>query len=331
MLTFAARRIGAMVPVVLVLALVVFILERVSPVNPARAFVGPYASPQVVAAEAAKLGLNKPVWIQYVRYVEQLVRGNLGQSAVTRRPVLYDISVFLPATLELVIAALILAVIGGLLLGIAGAKGRRGASTLRFAMVTGSSLPVFLIALLAILLFYGRLHWLPATGQTSVPNPPTGPTHFLLLDSLLAGRFDVFTDALQHIILPALCLAIIPAVAIGRVLASSLQHTLRSDYVRTARAKGLTEARVVARHALRNSSGPALSIAGLQVAGLFGTVIVVEDIFAWPGVGLYTAQAIGLGDFTTICGVTLTLGVVYLVTNLIVDMCQAIADPRTRP
>jgi peptide/nickel transport system permease protein len=197
-------------------------------------------------------------------------------------------------------------------------------------MVSASSLPVFLTALLGIILFYRTLGWLPATGRTSIPDAPVAPTGFLLIDGLLSFRFDVVYDAWMHLVLPATCLALAPAVAIGRVLRSSLQHVLRSEYVRTARAKGLRESRVLIKHALRNSVGPMLAMAGLQFAALFAAELVIEVIFAWPGVGLYTAQAISKGDFTTIAGITLALGALYVLANTIVDLAQAAADPRIR-
>lgn len=330
MLTVLWKRAIATIPVLLILAATVFVLQQVSPVDPARAVVGDRASAEVVARAREQLGLDKPIAVQYVRYVRRLLHGDLGQSAVTRRPMSSDLAEFLPATIELVLAAFLLAVVLGGLLGIALALRWRGSAILRFFMIAGSALPVFLIALLGLIYFYRNLGLLPATGRSSFGDVPTGPSGLLILDGILAGRFEIVGDALVHLVLPATCLAIGPAVAIGRVLRSSLVNVLRSDYARTARAKGLSEFQVLVRHGLRNAAGPVFSMGGLQIAALFGAEIIIERIFAWPGMGSYIAQAIAIGDFLTIAGVTLALGVIYVFANLVVDLCQAAADPRIK-
>jgi peptide/nickel transport system permease protein len=330
MLRMLGKRVLAGLLVLLVLIAAVFFLRQTSPVDPARAIVGAKASGPVVAAERKKLGLDKPIVTQYVRYVDHVVQGDLGESAVTRRAISTDLSHYIKATLELLLVALAMALVLGLFFGVATALRWRGSGVLRLVMVLGSSLPVFLTALLGIIFFYEKLGWLPATGQTSYAHAPTGPTGFLLIDAVLNGRFDVFWDACVHLILPATCLALAPAVSIGRVLRSSLQQTLRSDYVRTARAKGQREIRVLLAHGLRNSAGPALAMSGVQIAAMFASVLVIEQIFAWPGLGTYAVQAIDIGDYATIAGITLALGAIYVVANIIVDLLQAVADPRIR-
>jgi peptide/nickel transport system permease protein len=246
----------------------------------------------------------------------------------TRRPVRTDLSNYLPATIELALFGLLLAVILGGLLGLTTALRVRGSGVMRFLLLGLASAPPFLLAIFSVLLFYRRLGWLPATGRTSFDSVPNGPTKLLTVDALLHGNFGLFNDSLRHLILPAFCVAIVPAVSIGRVLRSSLVGTMKSDHVRTARAKGLRESTVVAKHAVRNSIGPALSMTGLQVGLMFAGVIVVEQVFAWPGIGLYTAQSIPRTDFPAIAGVTLVLGAVYVIVNTMVDIGQAIADPR---
>lgn len=329
MLKVIARRGSSTVVVLLVLVAVVFVLQQVSPVDPARAFVGDRASAEVVERARHDLGLDRPLPVQYVDYVGKAATGDFGQSAVTRRPVSSDIAVFLPATAELVICGFVLAVLLGLLLGVATALRWPGSGALRLLLIGGSSVPIFLAALLGILLFFKEFGILPARGRSSYSDAPTGPTGFLLIDSLLTGRPRVFMDAVEHLILPVVCLSMVPAIAIGRALRSSLQHTLRSDFVRTARAKGMTELRILVKHALRNSVNSTLSIAGMQVAAMFGADILLELIFAWPGIGLYTAQAIKVSDYTSIAGITVTLGAIYVLTNFLVDVGQALADPRT--
>jgi peptide/nickel transport system permease protein len=187
---------------------------------------------------------------------------------------------------------------------------------------------MFLLGILGLIVFYQKLGWVPANGRVSAPNPPTGPTGMLTVDGLLAGRLDVVTNALHHLILPAVVIALGPAVAIGRVLRSSLLTDADSDYARTARAKGLSEGRIMVGHVLRNSVGGALSMTGLQVGLMFSGVLVIEQVFGWPGIGQYIAQSIPVADFPAIAGVTLMLGVLYVAINTAVDLLQAAADPR---
>jgi peptide/nickel transport system permease protein len=325
-----ARRVGAMVLVLLFLVVVVFTLQHISPTDPVHSFLGANASQAAIKAERHKLGYDRPLVVQYVRYVDGLIHGNLQMSLRTRRPVATDLADYLPATAELALYAMLLAFLLGGILGVVTAAKFRGAAIFRFITLSGASAPQFLLAELGILLFYRHLHWLPATGRTSLANPPTGPTGFLTIDTLVHGNIHGFVDAFAHLLLPALCIALIPAVSIGRVLRSSLVSTMRTDYVRTARAKGLREVVVLWRHAIRNSIGPALSMGGLQVGLMFAGVVVIEQIFAWPGIGLYVYQSIPASDFPAIAGVTLVLGAGYVLVNTVVDVLQAIADPRIK-
>ena len=197
-------------------------------------------------------------------------------------------------------------------------------------MIAGASAPVFLLAIGGIYIFYGKLHWLPASGRSSYANAPTGPTGFLLIDSLLAERPAVFVDALEHLILPAIAIALVAAVAVGRVLRSSLSESLAADYTRTARSKGLSDWGIVIKHTLRNSLTAPLAMTGLQFGLMFAGVVVVESIFAWPGIGNYAAESIPVNDFPAIAGVTLVIGFAYIMINVVVDILQAIADPRIK-
>jgi peptide/nickel transport system permease protein len=330
MIRFIAGRIGSMIAVMLVLAFLMLVLQRYTPADPVRAKLGANARKEIVDAERERLGYNDPLPVQYVNYVKGLATGDLQDSLRTRRPVSKDLGSYVPATAELALFSLMIAVLLGGLLGILSAARVRGSGVLRVVMVGGSSAPVFLLVLLGLLLFYRKLGWLPATGRTGIKSAPDSPTGFLLIDSLLAGRVDVFGDAIKHLILPSLCLAIGPAVAIGRTLRGSIVDTMGTDYVRTARSLGGPERTVLRRHALRNSIGPALSMTGLQVGLMFAGVVVVESIVAWPGIGLYTVQSIPRLDFPAIAGVTLVLGALFVIVNTIVDIVQTIADPRLR-
>jgi peptide/nickel transport system permease protein len=330
MFGFVLRRLLAMIGVLLVLIAALFALQRISPVDPVRVAVGPNASHAVVAAERKRLGYDDPLPLQYVRYVGDAITGNFQVSLRTGQPVATDLREALPATIELVVAALFLAVPISLLFGIGGAARSRGAGILRGGTMVLAAAPPFVLGTFGIIVFYKNLGWLPASGQTSFADAPTGPTGFLTLDALMAGRFDVWLDALRHLVLPALCLACVPAVAVGRVLRGAILTNLRADHVQVARAKGLSEWSVLVRHCLRNSAGPTLAMAGLMTGVVFGGITVVETVFAWPGIGNYVNQSIARGDFPAIAGTTLLLGAAYVVVNAIVDVLQAAADPRIR-
>jgi peptide/nickel transport system permease protein len=330
MVSFAIRRAAAAAGVILVLIAAVFILQQLSPSDPVRAKLGPNATTAIVAAERKRLGYDDPLPVQYVRYVGDAFTGSLQVSLRTGQPVLSDIGTFLPASLELVFFSLLLGVPLTLLLGIAGAGRWRGSGLFRFSMLTSAAAPQFLLGALGILFLYHHLNWLPATGRSSYADAPTGPTGFLTIDGLLHGRWEVTLDAIKHLIMPALALALLPAVAVGRVLRGSMIANLRADHVRVARAKGLSEWQVLWRHCLRNSAGPALAMSGLMLGLVFEGLVVVETVFAWPGIGSYVAASIPKDDFPAIAGVTLLLGASYVLVNTIVDLLQAAADPRIR-
>lgn len=330
MISFAAKRLGSMVVILVALTAVMFLLQQVSHTDPVHAYLGGNASTQAVAHERHVLGYDRPIIDQFFTYVGHAVQGNLSRSLRTRRPVSTDISQYLPATAELALAGLGLALLLGGVMGL-GSVGRwRGAGALRIVLLSGASMPAFLLALIGILFLNGKLHWLPATGDSGYQNVPTGPTGMPVVDTLLHGKLNMFGDAIRHLVLPALCVSLGPAVSIGRVLRTSLDSAMGADFVRTARAKGLRERTVLFRHALRNSLSSALSMTGLQVGLMFAGIVVIETIFAWPGIGLYTDQSIPPADFPAIAGVTLVLGVAYVVINAVVDLLQVVVDPRVR-
>lgn len=266
--------------------------------------------------------------MQFSHYLTGLLHGDLGTSYRTRRPVSTDLGSFVPATAELAAAGLLIAVVLGMVLAFATTLRWRGAGVLRLVLLVGASTPTFLLGIGGILIFYRNLGWLPATGRTGIGNAPSGPTGLLTVDGLIHGRVDVVWDALRHLAMPATAIALGPAVAIGRVLRSSLVGDQSSDYARTARAKGLTELQILRKHVFRNAIGAALSMTGLQVGLMFAGVLVIEQVFGWPGIGQYVAQSIPVADFPAIAGVTLLLGVGYVVINTVVDLLQAAADPR---
>jgi peptide/nickel transport system permease protein len=328
MRNFILSRLAATVAILIALMAVLFLLQHISPLDPVKAQLGAQASAEAVAARREALGLNEPIPVQFWNYLTSAVRGDLGTSYRTRHPVASDLGDFFPATLELALYGMAIALILAALLAFGTTLKWRGSGALRAILFTGASAPMFLLGILGLIVFYQKLGWVPANGRIGVANPPTGPTGLLTVDGLLHGRFDVVADALHHLILPAIVIALGPAVAIGRVLRSSLLTDADSDYARTARAKGLSESRVMTGHVLRNSIGSALSMTGLQVGLMFSGVLVVEQVFGWPGIGQYIAQSIPVADYPAIAGVTLMLGALYVFINTAVDLLQAAADPR---
>jgi peptide/nickel transport system permease protein len=325
MLVYLAKRLGITLVLLFVLSAIIFFLQSISPGDPVRAYLGANASPAAVEAERNRLGLDQPVLAQFGRFLAGVVRGDLGVSFRTHRPVTTDLASFLPATVELVLSAFVLALLLAIAFAFSTALRWPASGVYRGILLIGATAPPFLLAIGGIVLFYQQLGWLPASGRGP---DDAGPTGLLLIDTLAHGDGVGFADALQHLLLPALVLAIAPAISIGRILRSSLESTLTADYVRTARSKGLREGRVLLSHVVRNSIGPAISMSGLQLGFMFAGVVVVEQVFSWPGMGNYLASSIPVSDFPAIAGVTLVLGTIYIVTNAVVDLLQAAADPR---
>lgn len=322
-------RIASLVGVMLALSLAVFFVQRTLPSDPVRLLVGRNATPEVIAEARARLGLDKPFFVQYFDFLGRLLHGDAGTSLRTRNPVASDIVRLLPATLELVALAAVMAIVGGLLLGLLSSRGGWLSTGVRLVTVAGSSSATFLVALVAILVLYRNLGWFPAGGRSDLYSG-SKPTGLLLVDTLLAGDLRGWLNALHHIVLPASVLAVGSTVAIGRTLRGSLRRVAAAEFVRSASAKGFTWWQVTRRHALRNSANPALAMAGLQIGLLFSGSIVVELVFSWPGVGGYLAASIGAADFPAIVGVVLVLGLAYVIINFVVDMLQLLVDPRLR-
>jgi peptide/nickel transport system permease protein len=314
-----------MVVLLFVLLAILFFLQHVSSTDPAAAYIGSKATPAEVAAVRHRLGLDDPLIVQYWHYVWHALHSDLGISLRTHRSVASDIRTYFPATAELVLFSFVLAVLLGCLFAFSGALRWPGGRAYRGVLLVGASAPAFLLGLAGIVIFYSDLGWLPAAGRGPTSTSPTG---FVLVDSLLHGNVSELHSGLEHLILPALALAVLPALAIGRVLRSSIEQNLSAPHVRTARAKGLRETAVFERHVLRNSVGPALSMAGLALGGMFAGVVVVEQVFSWPGIGNYLGQSIANDDFPAIAGVTLLLGSIYIIANAVVDILQTVADPR---
>ncbi|GLS29557.1 peptide/nickel transport system permease protein [Mesorhizobium albiziae] len=325
-MTYLIKRVAGAVVVLLVMSFIVFCLQSIIPADPVRAVAGPSAPPETVEAIREQLGIDDPTVVQYGRFLQRLVHGDLGISVRTRRPVAADIWQYLPATLEL---ALVSIVLGAALSGVMALLQFRfmGSTGIRLAIIGIGSTPIFLSALLLAYFFWFRLGWLPGAGRLGFSGF-TGPTGFNLIDGILTGRPDVSVDALKHIFLPALALALPIGVAVGRSLNGALHDVLSQAYVRTARGKGLSETSVLLHHGLRNAASAPLSMFSLQVRLLFGGLLVVERVFGWPGLGLYAVQAFASADLPAVLGVAMVFGILYIMVNTLVEISQSLADPR---
>jgi peptide/nickel transport system permease protein len=327
------RRLMFVVFVLWGVTLITFFLARVAPGDPARLIAGPHANAAAVENIRRIYGLDKPVWVQYARYMGDLFRGNLGTSFVTRRGVRADLNTFLPATIELALYALLFGSLIGVLVGTIAAV-RRGTAVdagARFLAIGGLSMPAFWLAMLFQLIFYSRLGWLPFGGRLGTGAiPPPHITGMITIDALLTGRFGTFLEAVKHLALPVTTLALAEIGLIARIVRTSLLEELGEDYIRTARAKGVSGARVLLRHGLRNALLPAVTVLGLEFGLLAGGVFLVETIFAWPGIGRYAYDAIRASDYNATMGVTLVVAFLYVGINLVVDIVYLYLDPRIR-
>ena len=326
MLGYLVRRAGGLVVVLLTMSFIVFCLQSVIPADPARAVAGPMAPIATVDEVRHQLGLDQPILVQYGRFVSRVVQGDLGISVRTRQPVTADVIKYLPASVELGVVAMVLGVtLAGALALLQNTLPRSGA--LRLLVIGAGSAPIFLSALLLTHFFWFRLGWLPGAGRLG-ERDFSGPTGFNLIDGFLVGRPAVSLDALAHVILPALALALPIAVAVGRSLNGALHEVMQQPYVQTARGKGISETTIVLRHGVRNAASAPLAMIGLQVGLLFGNLLIVERVFAWPGLGLYTVQALASSDLPAVLGVSLVFGAIYILVNILVEIGQSVADPR---
>ncbi len=333
MFDFFLRRVSLVIPTFLGVTLLTFTLIRLVPGDPIELLVGERGiDPERHAQLRAELGLDKPLLEQYGIYISGVLSGDLGRSIVTKEPVLSEFLTLFPATIELAICAMTLAVLIGLPAGIIAAV-RRGSVFDYSSMVvslTGFSMPIFWWALLLIILFSGKLGWTPVSGRMSAlfwVEPVTG---FMLIDSLLSDEDGAFVSAVRHLILPAIALATIPLAVVARMTRSSMLEVLNEDYIRTARAKGVSPFRVVSVHALRNALIPVITVIGLAVGVLFAGAILTETIFAWPGVGKWLVESVRRRDYPVVQGGVLLVATVVMTVNLIVDLMYGLINPRIR-
>ncbi len=333
MILFILRRLGLLVPTFLGVTLIAFSLIRLIPGDPVELMAGERGmSPERHAQLLADMGFDRPLWRQYLDYIGNVFQGDLGDSIITKAPVLSEFLTLFPATVELSLCAIVFAIAVGLPVGILAAV-RRGSvfdHTVMGLSLTGYSMPIFWWALLLILLFSVNLGWTPVSGRISVMYWVEPVTGFLLIDSLLAGDTGAFWSALHHLILPAIVLGTIPLAVIARMTRSAMMEVIREDYIRVARAKGLSPWRVIGLHALRNALIPVVTVIGLQIGVLLAGAILTETIFAWPGVGKWLIDSIQRRDYPAVQGGILLVASVVMLVNLVVDLLYGLINPRIR-
>ena len=333
MLRFIFAKLLYLIPTMIGITLVAFGFIRLLPGDPVLLMAGERGvSAERYAQIAAQLGYDKPMWQQYLHYLNNLLHGDLGNSLVTKKPVLAEFLTLFPATVELGLVAIIIATLIGVPVGVLAAI-KRGSWFDQISMtgaLVGFSMPIFWWGLLLIIFFSGILQWTPVSGRISLMYffPPV--TGFMLIDSLLSGQKGAFTSALSHLILPSVVLATIPLAVIARQTRSAMLEVMGEDYVRTARAKGLSSTRVIGVHALRNAMIPVITTIGLQIGVLLAGAILTETIFSWPGIGKWMIDSISRRDYPVVQSGLLLIAAIVMIVNLIVDLTYGLINPRIR-
>lgn len=332
---YILKRILSSFLVLLGVITITFVISRVIPSDPERKWAGERATEAQLEAARIELGLDKSLPVQYANYLGQLFKGDLGNSLNTKQPVVKELAAYVPATLELVFLAFLLAVFLGIPLGIYSAKKKDRAldHVSRIFSIGAVSLPTFWVALFLQLIFYKTLNWLPIGGQLSVSatifSARPHITGLLLLDCLLTGNFALFTDALKHIILPCITISLYPIGLVARMTRSALLEILNEDYITAGRSYGISEGKMLWKYALKNSLGATATDVALSMGYTLTSTFLVEAIFSWPGVGSYISKSVTSLDYPAIIGVTIFGSVCYIVLNLLADIVIAL-DPRVR-
>ena len=329
---YAITRFLTIVPVLIGVSLIVFSFTHLIPGDPAVAMLGERATPQRVAEVREQLGLDKPLYTQYFIYVDKVLHGDLGASILRGDPVLRDLVRRFPATVELAISAILIAISVGVPMGIISAVWRNsffdGFS--RLVALAGVSMPIFWLGLMLAWFFGVVLRWLPTGFRLGTDAALVSVTNFYILDSVLTKNSIALVSSLRHLILPAVALSTIPMAVIARMTRASLLEVLSQDYIRTAESKGLPQRSVILRHAMRNALLPVMTVTGLQVGRLLAGAILTETIFSWPGIGLWIYESIQARDYPIVQGATLFIATIFVMVNLITDVLYAAVDPRIK-
>jgi len=343
---YIIRRLISVLPTLIGVTFVIFMFQRLIPGDPAVAMLGEHATEENVARIREQFGLNRPLFLdreallqgdlsgffdsQYIRYLDRLIRLDLGDSIHRRIPVAETLALRFPATFELALLSMLFAILIGIPVGIASASRRNSVldGVTMIGSLIGVSMPIFWLGLMEIMLFAVFMNWLPAGGRLSSGIEVETITNFILLDSLITGNTPAFIDAFKHIIMPAVALATIPMAIIARMTRSSMLDVLQEDYIRTAKAKGLIERVVLFKHALKNAFLPVITIIGIQAGSLLAGAVLTETIFSWPGIGKWVYDSILGRDYPIVQGATLLIAIIFMVVNLLVDLSYALLDPR---
>jgi peptide/nickel transport system permease protein len=331
MLRYAVRRIILLVPVFIGLSFLVFVIARVLPGDPVQLAAGPQATTSEIEALRREFGLDQSLIVQYVDYAKGLAVGDWGRSIQSRQPVLTELKAYLPATLELVVAAMLIAVAVGIPVGLISAvyRDRWPDVVSRTVSLGAISIPRFFLGLLLQLCFAMWLGWLPLGERLPIiQTPPPYWTGFYTVDTLIAGDFAGFLLVLQHLLMPAVALSLSPLATITRMMRASTLEVLSQDYVLTARALGLSQRLIVFKYVLKNALSASLTVIGLYFGWLLGGTVLVETVFDWPGIGLYATKAITTQDFMPVMGVTLCIGMLFVTVNLMVDLAYGLVNPK---
>ncbi|WP_366554070.1 ABC transporter permease [Aquibaculum sediminis] len=313
---------------------ITFVIGRIIPIDPALAIVGDRAPAHVYERVREELGLNLPLWQQFFIYVGQVLRGDFGTSVLTGRPVLEDIARVFPATLELATLGILIGVLFGVPMGVVAAvhRDRWPDQLVRVIGLVGYSVPIFWLGLVGLLVFYAKLGWVGGSGRLDFFHEGIAPTvtGVILFDAAIAGEWDVFRNALHHIVLPAALLGYFSLAYISRMTRSLMLEQLNQEYITTARVKGVSEARVIWVHALRNILVPLITVVALSYASLLEGSVLTETVFAWPGLGRYLTNALLAADMAAVLGATIVVGLVFVGVNLLSDLLYRLVDPRAR-
>ncbi len=347
MTAYLTRRLAGLIPLLLGVTFLIFLLTRVIPGDPAVAMLGERAAPNLVERLRRDMGLDRPLFLdlegyresgelsslfdsQYIDYMSKLVRGDLGRSVLTLVPISQSLRHRFPATIELAVAAMLLAVLIGIPAGTWAARKRGTLSdtAVTFVAVIGVSFPVFWLAIILIYVFAVLLGWLPPSGRLSTTVSIQQVTGFYVLDGVITGNYRGALDALKHLILPAVALGTIPLAIVVRMTRSSMLEVLGQDYVRTAQAKGVSEGKIIRKHALRNALLPVVTVIGLSFGSLLSGAILTETVFSWPGIGRWVYDGITARDYPIIQAGVLFVAIIFVMVNLLVDLTYPLIDPR---
>jgi len=330
MLAFIVRRLLILIPTLIGVSVIVFLMLRLTPGDPAELLLGERATEAALKEVREHLGLNEPLYIQYGMFLKRLSQGDLGETIFTRQQVLVEIQQRFPATIELSVLALLISCFFGVIFGIISATKQYSVFDYAsmVAALAGVSMPIFWLGLILMMIFSLNLGWLPLSGRLSIDVDLEIVTNFYVIDAIITKNWVAFKDALWHLIMPAVTLSTIPTAIVARMTRSAMLDVLRQDYIKTAKAKGLSSFKVVFKHALRNALIPVVTTIGLQFGVLLGGAILTETIFAWPGVGKWMYDGVMQRDYMVIQGGTLFIAAIFILINLAVDILYAVINPR---